>query len=1001
MTRWRYIRHARILVVLWSILLVFQFMPRRKMRKGEGNRPIRRVGWQGGFQRDSAGCIIRWMEEDLGKRNATRQYNLTEPSTYSANGKKFAVLKSGRNLLDWKTYHVESFNKLREMVERYGHEIDGGLWIHPQDYWQLSEEALIRLIHLGIDTAYRTLGKRPNRLSVFSNNGLPGYLPQIFRAAKLEKIRFFSNTSLNRTHALSPDIWRGLDGTTIPISFHSLEDPDSIRDTWDSETLEKSLESLRIRDESGGTREWWGDITNWRGGLERDGEEVQTDLNLEIKREEVESLLKTTEFLMTWAILRKDSRRDLSEQESDIFPGKSLHDSPAYMLHLWDRYLTTIALSPNESNRMLVLEAYRQISTDLREARSRLLDALQIVLSGNAEDEGRATIAEDNPWFAAAHRDDTESSDMIPTHKQSETDPETLRMMHPTSKMRREREKRKKESLRKHREEALRNLRGMETTEAALTEAGEIECPNLVVLNPTGFERSEVIELPENPNSGLINPRHADLEVRLAPFRTRVRAFARKGKRGCILANGHIAAIFHPNGTLETIYHRSTHQLLNPRSHPSHLWAVSKGSSGIPGESRGEVREGSRGISQIGEMEIIERGPIRGSVRFRYSVDACGGIITIVARVGVESKGVDFEVEFKEGAQNLRSHIDFPTSIQANRRPVLNLESPFISGCVPSHNNMGLNPPSLPSRPAHWASFCDRDIGIGVVIPVRRLFSSPAPGVIRLHLASGNGNHNESKVLRMKYSLVVLPGIEFLSELDKRVNALKSPLLLLPTDAKPPSSVIAYPTCRILSTDHPSVIIDSLTLPNPYIPPPSNYAGDIAAIVRLRDVSGKNRVTTNIVVGEGLMYPNRAVKTGLDGSPNFREPDRELNIDKVADGASTEVALRAYEVSSIRFESTRGWAGVGFLGQKEEIAIASDGSLGELDSELEGLEWDGEDGEEYFSDTTAPDDEDLKMLNNAKVIEKEDNPFAANVSTWRIDKEDIQDALHEQEFKMS
>eukprot|EP00954_Amorphochlora_amoebiformis_P012748 998040-Amorphochlora_amoeboformis.AAC.1 len=40
-----------------------------------------------------------------------------------------------------------------------------------------------------------------------------------------------------------------------------------------------------------------------------------------------------------------------------------------------------------------------------------------------------------------------------------------------------------------------------------------------------------------------------------------------------------------------------------------------------------------------------------GSVRFRYSVDACGGIITIVARVGVESKGVDFEVEFKEGAQ--------------------------------------------------------------------------------------------------------------------------------------------------------------------------------------------------------------------------------------------------------------------------------------------------------------------------------------------------------------
>lgn len=347
----------------------------------------------------------------------------------------------------------------------------------------------------------------------------------------------------------------------------------------------------------------------------------------------------------------------------------------------------------------------------------------------------------------------------------------------------------------------------------------------ILISNTLGFRRREVIELSDGtpvhvdiPPCGytVVDKKDASLRMTDAPVK------AASTARGITLENGLVRVKINAKGHLTSVYDlRARREVL---SHPANVLHLHED---IPNNADAWdvdifYREKDQVLDAIDQLELVENGPLRASVRLVRSFGKSRLMQKIILRTG--SARIDFvtEVEWQETQKFLK--VAFPVDIRAMNATY---EIQYGHFERPTHTNTSWDLARFEVCAQKWADLSEPGYGVALLndckygydiqggvmrLSLLRSSISPDPIADRGHhqftyaLLPHSGSFREGHVVEEAYALNVPPMVQEIK----------------PHSGKLPSS------CSFFQVDRPGLMIEAVKV--------AEDGGDL--IVRLYEVEG-------------------------------------------------------------------------------------------------------------------------------------------------------------------
>lgn len=336
---------------------------------------------------------------------------------------------------------------------------------------------------------------------------------------------------------------------------------------------------------------------------------------------------------------------------------------------------------------------------------------------------------------------------------------------------------------------------------------------NVCALNTTSFERSEVVELPENAGSVQTSADGKPLGIASAPAYGYT-VFAPQAGSGqqvrvtedgesVILENAFVRAIFQRSGVLTSLFHKQTRResiepgqsgnqfvLFDDQPNNWDAWDV-------------DVFHLEKRFDQPGAIscKVIEPGPLRASIAFEYHIGSHSNLKQVVSLTSLSPR-LDFanEIEWHERHKFLK--VEFPVNVRAANATY---EIQFGHLQRPTHFNTSWDMARFEVVAHKWADLSDSDFGVALLNDSK--YGHAAHGnVLRLSLLraptapdpeADQGNHT------FRYALLPHAGAPQNAGVIEEGYAFNVPLQIFSTAAAPASQ-------SYFSVSNPAVIIDTV-----------------------------------------------------------------------------------------------------------------------------------------------------------------------------------------------
>jgi len=339
------------------------------------------------------------------------------------------------------------------------------------------------------------------------------------------------------------------------------------------------------------------------------------------------------------------------------------------------------------------------------------------------------------------------------------------------------------------------------------------EGENIIALNTTGVERTEVVELPNGAPGAQVSTNGKSLVVASAPAygytvfkpETSVQQQVRviESDETITLENDIVRAVFRRSGSLISLFDkRASRDAIEPGKRGNLLVLFDDQPNNWDAwdvdifhlEKRTEIAGAKSCV-------VTEQGPLRAAIAFEYEISPNSSVTQVVTLTAISPR-LDFntEVEWHEKHKFLK--VEFPFNV---RSLDATYEIQFGHLRRPTHFNTSWDWARFEVVAHRWADLSDPDFGVALLNDSKYGYATHG-NVMRLSLlraptspdpTADQGHH------MFRYALLPHPGTVQNAGVIEEGNRFNVPLQLLPTSSEPASR-------SFFSVDNPSVILDTV-----------------------------------------------------------------------------------------------------------------------------------------------------------------------------------------------
>ncbi|MGD9703882.1 MAG: alpha-mannosidase [Acidimicrobiia bacterium] len=281
------------------------------------------------------------------------------------------------------------------------------------------------------------------------------------------------------------------------------------------------------------------------------------------------------------------------------------------------------------------------------------------------------------------------------------------------------------------------------------------------------------------------------------------------------------------------------------------------------------ARRLARPVTDTRSIEIVEPGPLVGSIRVSRSFGASTATITYRLRAASPRIDIELDIDWQDREKVLS--IDFPLAVRADRA-ACGIQFGHVHR--PTHRNTSWDAAKFEVCAHRWVDVAEPGFGVAVLDDGRFGHDVQGDGVRVTLLRSAIWPDLDADRGRHRTTVALLPHGPGLHDVLREAEALELPLRVVRGKADRP----VQPLVRI---EHPGVLVSAVKLAD-------DGSGDL--IVRLHEAHGDR---TTVTVGSQAVAAWRAALT--------EEALEELRLD----AGELAVPLRPFELATLRLRPAR------------------------------------------------------------------------------------------------
>eukprot|EP01111_Echinosteliopsis_oligospora_P011163 TRINITY_DN3615_c0_g1_i1.p1 TRINITY_DN3615_c0_g1~~TRINITY_DN3615_c0_g1_i1.p1 ORF type:complete len:1063 (+),score=284.46 TRINITY_DN3615_c0_g1_i1:57-3191(+) len=422
-------------------------------------------------------------------------------------------------------------------------------------------------------------------------------------------------------------------------------------------------------------------------------------------------------------------------------------------------------------------------------------------------------------------------------------------------------------------------------------DAGETVPANIAVINTTGFDREEVVEL---SSTSLVTPQKNSASVSLGIVRVppysftilpsssfitpapHVKVTEDQATGAVVLENQYVRLTIDAEGHITSLFCNKTHRDAISSGLKANKFIIYDDVPLFWDAWDVEVYSLEKAYTTgKAKVKVVENGPLRVSVEVRYENLTKNSSLSQIISLTAVSPRVDFDttVNWNEAHKFLK--VEFPTSI---RSPVATYDIQFGHIQRPTHFNTSWDMARFEVCAHKWADLSEHGFGLALLNDCKYGYATHN-NIMRLSLLrspKAPDDQCDMGVHTFRYSLLVHEGSVQRDGVIKHGYEVNTPLRVVPVGA---NASAPFSGQSIFSVDNPAVVIETIKK--------AEESDDI--IIRVYESYGG---TASFTIRSPLLFKGLVVCNGL-------EEDTKQQVGW-ADGSSSKLILTPFKVGTYK-----------------------------------------------------------------------------------------------------